>query len=196
MPQPSTRQKKLYEGMIALGSNAASRFGSPRATLEAALARLPEAGVKILSQSRFFATPAFPPGSGPEFVNAAAAFGTDLLPQRVLERLHGIEAEFGRIRHERWGTRAIDLDLIAWEDAVCPDAAELRAWIELPPERQRTDTPGRLLLPHPRLQDRAFVLVPLADIAPNWRHPLLGRTVREMRDARPAEELAAIWPLA
>lgn len=152
-------------------------------------------GLRIAGLSRFWRSPAFPPGSGPDFVNAAAAVESDLAPQALLARLHAIEAGLGRVRVRRWGQRTLDLDLLAMGDTILPDAATLRRWIELPLAGQMGTAPDELILPHPRLQDRAFVLCPLAEIAPDWRHPLLRRSVREMADALPKAEKSALQPL-
>ena len=104
----------------------------------------------------------------------------------------GIEARFGRQRITRWGARTLDIDLLAMGDAVLPDLAEQSRWRTLPPEDQARIAPDRLILPHPRLQDRAFVLVPLADVAADWRHPVLGLSVAEMLAALPASARAEI----
>lgn len=141
-----------------------------------------------LAMSNLYATPAVPEGSGPEFVNAALATRISADPERILAVLHECEAENDRERQERWGPRTLDLDLICCGEAVLPDPHEVREWINLSQDRQRVETPDRLILPHPRLQDRSFVLVPMAEVAPGWRHPLLDLTVEEMRDARPEEE--------
>lgn len=119
----------------------------------------------------------------------------DVDPRKILAQLHEIEADFGRSRSHRWADRTLDLDLIALDDLVRPDADTQERWRHLPPEEQARRTPDGLILPHPRLQDRAFVLVPLADVAPEWRHPLLGLTVREMLAALPEAERAAAVPL-
>ena len=79
-------------------------------------------------------------------------------------------------------------------DLVLPDAQTHRRWRELAPEDQARQAPDQLILPHPRLQDRAFVLVPLADVAPDWRHPLSGLSVDQMLQALPAEDVAAVVP--
>jgi 2-amino-4-hydroxy-6-hydroxymethyldihydropteridine diphosphokinase len=149
----------------------------------------------IRAQSRLFSTPAFPPGSGPDYVNAALAVATDLDPEALLGRLHAIEEAFGRRRALRWGPRSLDLDLIAVDDAILPDRATFDAWAALPLAEQMTRAPDRLILPHPRLHERAFVLVPLLDVAPDWRHPVIGRSVREMCAALPAELREEARPL-
>lgn len=185
--------------LIALGGNTVSVAGPPAKTLTAALAALNAAGFPVLAQSRFWQTPCFPAGAGPDFVNACAQLAVDPLmtdgPQAVLAALHQVEARFGRARAERWSSRTLDLDLLAMGDRVLPDAATQDAWRTLAPDLQMTRTPDRLILPHPRLQDRAFVLVPLAEIAPDWQHPRLGLTVTAMRDALPAADRAALRPL-
>lgn len=180
--------------LIALGANLGTAARGPRATLEAALDALDTAGVTVLRRSRWYRTPAFPAGSGPDFVNGAAALTSDLAPEALLARLHAVEAAMGRIRDRRWEPRLCDLDLIASGARVLPDAVTVRAWIARSGDAQRALPPG-LILPHPRLQDRAFVLRPLADVAPDWRHPIIGRTIAALLAALPAEALAGIAPL-
>lgn len=162
------------------------------------MSRLSARGLPIRAVSRFYATPCFPPGAGPDYVNACIAIQPQDATQdaeKLLRVLHDIEAEFGRTRVQRWGSRTLDLDLIAMGDLVLPDLATFRHWHDLPLDAQIGQAPDRLVLPHPRIQDRAFVLVPLCDIAPQWRHPVLGRTARALRDALAPEEIAEIRAL-
>lgn len=148
-----------------------------------------------LRKSRLWRTPAFPPGAGPAFVNAAAALDWNGEAQALLDLLHGIEAAFGRQRTARWEARIMDLDLLAIGDTVLPDRAEFLRWAELRPETAASVTPDRLILPHPRMAERGFVLAPLADIVPDWRHPVFGRTVAEMLADLPPEALRHVAPL-
>lgn len=185
--------------LVAAGSNTRLGTDSLPTTIDRALTQLAETAGVIRSVSRYYSTPAFPPGSGPDFVNAAFAWSSDLSPREMLDALHEVERSLGRVRKERWGARTIDLDLIAVTvtdtDTVLPDAATVQAWIDLPSTEQQARAPTDLILPHPRVQDRAFVLVPLCDIAPDWRHPLLGTSAEEMRARLPQADLDSVIPL-
>lgn len=180
-----------------MGANLPNDGQSPGETLRAALAALPGLGLHVRAASPLYATPCFPPGAGPDYVNAAAVVepASGMGPAEVLAALHRIEADFGRARAQRWGMRTLDLDLIAMGQMVLPDAEEAARWRALAPELQAQAAPDRLVLPHPRLLDRAFVLVPLADVAPDWRHPALGLTVAQMLAALPEDARAEIRAL-
>ena len=120
---------------------------------------------------------------------------TDMSADTVLNNLHKIEADFGRERAVRWGQRTLDLDLISMDDAVLPDIETYMTWRHLPLESQVTEVPEGLILPHPRLQERAFVLVPLAEVAPDWVHPIAGLSVTQMLDALPKSDRDAVVPI-
>lgn len=161
--------------LVALGSNLpATGYPSPLATLRAAILRLPAYGVQVQRQSRFYTSPAWPPSDQPDYVNAVVAVSTKLDPPALLASLLRIEREFGRARSVPNAARTLDLDLIAYEELVLrqPD--------------------GSLQLPHPRAASRAFVLVPLRDVAPGWRHPVTGQKVDDLLAGIDA---AAIRPL-
>lgn len=187
--------------LVALGANLPRDLGStrqsPAETLSQAIVDLIGSGLRLSVCSRFFATPCFPAGAGPDYVNAAAAFENPdgLNPLQVLALLHKVEAAHGRQRSTRWAGRVLDLDLLAMENLVLPDRKTHDFWRNLPPKQQAQAAPDRLILPHPRLADRAFVLVPLAEIAAHWCHPVTGQSVIGMRDALPAADLAAVRPL-
>ncbi len=181
--------------LIALGGNIPTSKGLPSETLRDSLKMLSENDVGIDAVSRFFQTPCFPPGAGPDYVNAAAAVRFRGGAVALLHLLHEIEAAFGRERVERWGRRTLDLDLIAAGDAVMPDVETFRAWRDLPPDQQTERAPDQLILPHPRMQDRAFVLVPVADVAPGWRHPVLNLTAEQMLSALPESRKSEVVPL-
>ncbi|SDE26636.1 2-amino-4-hydroxy-6-hydroxymethyldihydropteridine diphosphokinase [Ruegeria marina] len=182
--------------VIALGANLRFDQNTPDVTLRQAIRCLTERGLVITAQSRFYATPCFPPGAGPDYVNAAIAISGDLPEVEILAILHEVEAEFGRKREQRWGMRTLDLDLICHGERVLPDLEKYESWRRLPPDRQLEMAPDELILPHPRMQDRAFVLVPMADVAPDWLHPVLGKTVRQMLAELPDDTVAEVKPLA
>ncbi|WP_281967609.1 2-amino-4-hydroxy-6-hydroxymethyldihydropteridine diphosphokinase [Roseovarius nanhaiticus] len=189
--------REFGDFLIALGGNMpsddVSGARSPADTLRAALAALEaEEGVSLTAVSHFYATPCFPAGAGPDYVNAAARLASRLAPAGMLDLLHRIEAEFGRMRTQRWGQRVLDLDLIACGDTVLPDSATYRRWRDLPLDAQMNCAPETLILPHPRLEDRAFVLVPLADVAPEWCHPVTGRSTAQMLADLPPDSRAEV----
>ncbi|MEM0924336.1 MAG: 2-amino-4-hydroxy-6-hydroxymethyldihydropteridine diphosphokinase, partial [Pseudomonadota bacterium] len=179
----------LSQICIALGSNLPGTRRDSLSILRHAVERISDLdAVETVRMSRWYRTPAVPAGSGPDFVNAAAAIETGLSPQDLLAHLHAIEADLGRSRQTRWEPRICDLDLLTAGPMVLPDEHTVRVWMALSPEEAQTRRPEALLLPHPRMHERGFVLMPLNDIAPDWCHPLTGRSVAGMlADLPPAE---------
>jgi 2-amino-4-hydroxy-6-hydroxymethyldihydropteridine diphosphokinase len=152
-PKSAGETPKIF---IALGANIPSVAGPPEATLKAALTALERRGVKVLALSRFHQTEAWPNPADPPFTNAVAGIATQLQPFALLGLLHEVETEFGRKRSAPNAPRTLDLDLLDYQGRVENDEVEL---------------------PHPRMAFRRFVLEPLAEIAPDWRHPVTGQTV-------------------
>lgn len=162
-------QGPSQQAAIALGSN----LGDSLATLEGALAALEAVpGIRVLSRSRWYRSAPVGPAQ-PDYVNGCALLEVSLSPEAVLEQLHATEHRYGRVRLERWGARTLDLDLILYGL-----------------QQRESDT---LLLPHPRFRERAFVLLPLAEIAPQWIDPVSGATVAEL--ARVVADRHTVQPL-
>jgi 2-amino-4-hydroxy-6-hydroxymethyldihydropteridine diphosphokinase len=159
--------------LIAVGANLPGPAGTPRDNCEAALVALGNAGVRVVRRSRWYRTPPWPPGSGqPWYVNGVAAVETTLDPAALLALMHRIERDFGRVRAAGAvnAARPLDLDLIDHDGLV-------------------RDSPPPVL-PHPRLEGRAFVLRPLAEVAPDWRHPRTGRPLTELLAGLPPDAVA------
>lgn len=178
--------------LVAIGGNLPTRGKTVGGSLQSAVVAIAAKLGRITAQSPLFRNPAFPPGSGPDFLNGALKVESDLSPEEFLSGLHEVEASLGRERHERWAARPIDLDLIAAGDLVTPDTATWRHWYQMSLDEQREAVPDRLILPHPRLQDRAFVLVPLMEVDPLWRHPVLNRTIAEFCAELSAEDRQSV----
>ena len=180
--------------LLALGANLPFAGRSAADTLRGCRQVLQEQGIEVVSFSSIYATPCFPAGAGPDYANACAVVrGNNFADAHTLLReLHLIEARFGRERGPRWGMRTLDLDLLDFDGRILPDSRTHARWRCLPASDQVGATPDELILPHPRLQDRAFVLVPLAEIAAEWRHPVTGASVSEMLAALPRDDTDAI----
>ncbi|SMF18298.1 2-amino-4-hydroxy-6-hydroxymethyldihydropteridinediphosphokinase [Tistlia consotensis] len=157
---------------VALGANLPHpTLGPPRAVLERALEELGARGVAIRRRSRWYRSAPVPPSGQPWFVNGVAEVASGLEPGALLTLLHDLEAGLGRVRSVPNAARIVDLDLIDW--------------------RGRVAAPGDWpLLPHPRLQERAFVLLPLQELAPDWRHPVSGTAIADLVAALPADQQA------
>ncbi len=179
--------------IIALGANLPSKAGQPRETLLRALQMIEENGGIVHARSRWYRSPAWPAGAGPDYVNGAAivSFAGDAYD--LLALLQKIESDLGRTRKAgRWDARVCDIDLIERGGAILPDPQAWQAVADAPPEAVRPT----LVLPHPLMHSRAFVLVPVAEVAPDLVHPVLGRSMTALRDALPREDVAALTPLA
>ncbi len=144
-------QKKIYLGFG--GNLTVEGFASPRDLCEAAIARLADNNTKIIAVSPWYRTAPVPISDQPWFYNAVVEIATNLTPPDLIAVLHHLEADFGRIRIERNEARPLDIDIIDYAGRVMD---------------------GNLTLPHPRLHERAFVLYPLYDLAPDWVHPVSG----------------------
>lgn len=189
--QGEFRKIVAIDAIVAVGANLAGDM-PPKATVKAAMAAVAALSDGPARHSALYATPAFPPGAGPDFVNAALRISWAGTAQALLARLHGIEARMGRVRTDRWAARIIDLDLIALGPQVHPDRATQTRWADLPPEAAGRETPEALILPHPRLAERPFVLVPAAEVAPDWVHPVTGRGLAAMLADLPAAARAEV----
>ncbi|MCE2519490.1 MAG: 2-amino-4-hydroxy-6-hydroxymethyldihydropteridine diphosphokinase [Alphaproteobacteria bacterium] len=162
---PSRLQGGIY---VALGANLASAVGPPRRTLEEALARIRRADVEVLDVSPWYETRPMDDRDQPRYVNGIAEVATERDPEALLELLHDIEEGLGRQRRLRWESRTVDLDLIDY--------------------RGLESTGPSPVLPHPGVAERLFVLLPLKDVAPAWRHPATGQPIDCLIQALPRRD--------
>jgi 2-amino-4-hydroxy-6-hydroxymethyldihydropteridine diphosphokinase len=143
---------------IGIGSN----LGSRQENCREAIRQLCDRGVKVVKESTMIETEPWGVTDQPRFINSVVEAETDLTPERLFSVLKDIEAAMGRAEAVRWGPRLIDLDILLYDDLVI-------------------DSPG-LKIPHPLMHERSFVLIPLAEIAPEKVHPVLKKSMRELRD--------------
>ena len=162
--------------LIAIGSNLADAAGNaPLAVCRQAAAALGRiAGLRLVAVSRWYRTAPVPVSDQPDFINGVALLAGEIAPEALLGALQGLEAAAGRQRGAVNAARVLDLDIVAMGDLVraAPDP----------------------ILPHPRAHERAFVLAPLADVAPGWRHPVLGTPVGELLNCLQGQGLCVLCP--
>jgi len=172
-----------------MGGNLPSGAGTALDTQIMALEYLSRAGIEVEAVSAVYRTSPVPASDQPDFINCAVCVRTSLSPQAMLDLCLEIETKLGRQRGERWSARTLDIDLLAYGALVMPDEQSWHGVIGNPDPAYILE---QAVVPHPRLHLRGFVLMPLFDVAPDWRHPVLGETVREMLENLPAKDLAGI----
>ena len=154
---------------LALGSNMKGDFASPQQLVEAAISNLPLCGAHVVRAAPLYGSAAVGPeidgAPQDDYVNTVVAVRSVTPVVGLLKRLHALEAAFGRARRIQWGPRTLDIDILSYHDEAHLFGAQI---------------------PHPRLADRAFVLRPLYDIAPGWRHPMTGESIDTLLRRLPA----------
>ncbi|NQZ13320.1 MAG: 2-amino-4-hydroxy-6-hydroxymethyldihydropteridine diphosphokinase [Alphaproteobacteria bacterium] len=158
--------------IIALGANLPSRFGEPADTLRIAVRAIESVGISVVARSSIWLTAPVPfDPDVPYYHNAVIAVETNLLASDLLQVMLNIEEDFGRVRSYKNAPRLLDLDLIAYNNDVIKEAE-------------------RLIVPHPRMHERSFVLSPLEEISQNWTHPISGQNIKKMVHDLPADQEA------
>ncbi len=159
--------------LIGVGTNLDSRWGPPPETIGRALEEMAQSGIRIISSSRIVISEALGRGGQKKYYNGVISIASHLPPEALLMRLHAIERMAGRRRSVRWRSRELDLDLLDWHGVICGHAGKISGYLPL-------------VLPHPGIASRPFVLLPLALVAPRWHHPRTGLSALQMLKALPA----------
>ena len=154
--------------IIGLGANLPGVFGTPQENIQKALSLMPEYGLNVVSASSIWKSAPVPMSDQPWYHNAVCEVETDLVAHDVLKAIARIEDMAGRVRRERNAARALDLDLLVYNDDVIEDDI--------------------LSVPHPRMHERAFVLLPLQEIVPDWIHPTLKQPIEHLVDQLPSDQ--------
>ncbi len=159
---------------IGLGSNLTSKqYPTSIAVVKAAIEAIEVSGIKIAACSNFYETEPVPKSDQPWFINAVAQIETTLSADQLLKTLHKIEEQLGRTRRDRWEARIIDIDLLCYDDVVVP---ERETWLLQSKNLENNE----MVIPHSRMHERDFVLIPFKELAPGWVHPVLSKSVVEL----------------
>ena len=160
--------------LIGLGSNLTTgEYPTSKAILDAAIDALASYDIRTLECSRYYETEPVPKSDQPWYVNAVISVDTALSARDLLSKMHEIEHSLGRIRRKKWEARIIDLDLLCYNDEVLPSVEK---WADA----AAGSCPGEAIIPHGRLHERDFVLIPISDITRDWVHPVLHKNVELM----------------
>lgn len=183
-------EKKLC--WLALGSNLSYGDMQPIEVLEAAIAALKDAGLDGVEVSFFYRTAPVPKSDQPDFINCVVTGCADHSALEMLEVCQSIEMSFGRDRVVRWGARTLDIDILNYGDQIYPSLEEWHAVANnVSPDTEMS----KLVLPHPYMHARAFVLKPLSDVVRLWRHPVYNRTADDLYSDLPADDRAGVIPV-
>lgn len=160
--------------LIGLGSNLiTAEYATSKEILEAAINQLNESNIKVVNASSYYETEPVPKSDQPWFVNSVVQVETNLSAPELLKVLHDIEHNLGRVRRERWEARIIDMDILCYHDEVFPSREK---WAMV----SKNIDPGCAVIPHGRLHERDFVLIPMLDVAPDWIHPIFRKSTKNM----------------
>ena len=165
---------------IALGSNLETQNLSRLEIISTALGHFSQFKIILIKVSSFWESRSYPDRTQPDFINAVVEVHSELNPYQILLELKNIEKKMGRKNKTRWGSRILDLDIIGSGSIILPNNFEFNKWLKMPLHKQIKIQPDELILPHPRIQDRLFVLNPLNEVAPHWTHPVFNKTPLEL----------------
>ena len=166
--------------LIALGSNLEKKNQTRSEIIKEAVGYLTLFNIILIKISSLWESNSFADKGQPKFVNAVIEVYSELTPSQILYSLKNIEKKFGRKVGQRWGNRVLDLDILGKGSTILPNLKVFNNWMRMPFEMQIRKQPIELILPHPRIQDRLFVLQPLKEVNPNWVHPVLNQTAKDL----------------
>ena len=170
--------------LIALGSNLEINNMTSLVLIKKALNCFSEFNMTIIKESSFWESKSYPDKDQPNFINAVCKVYSELEPKYILSQLKCIEKMLGRKFNKRWGNRVLDLDLLSFGFDILPNKVIFNKWYKMPLKQQLSCQPNELILPHPRIQDRLFVLIPMNEVAPEWIHPILNKSPKELIDRK------------
>ncbi len=179
--------------VVVLGSNLPSEFGDSFKTLKHCIYEI-KTYFPIYSflESRWYISSSVLNNREPRYVNVGIRFSTDLNPEELIKFTSALENKYGRKRERRWESRSCDIDILLCDQQILPSKDYFVKWLNLDFSEQIKLVPDRLIIPHPRLQDRTFFLRPLNDLQPDWIHPILKLKAKEMLDSLPLNEIQNI----
>ena len=182
--------------VVVLGSNLSSEFGNSDETLKKCVNDIRSyRAIKSVVESKWYSSLSFLDEREPRYVNVGIELNTNLKPVELLNFTSALENKYGRKRQRRWDPRTCDIDILLCDQLILPNKLSFVKWLKLDLPDQIKLIPNELILPHPRLQERAFFLNPLNDLQPDWIHPFLKIKAKEMLDSLPPHELESIQEL-
>ena len=182
--------------VVVLGSNLPSEFGNSFETLKQCIYEIKKyLAVEPLLESNWYSSSSVLDKREPKYLNVGIRFSTNLNPSELIKFTSGLENKYGRKRRKRWASRTCDIDILLSDQKILPSQDYFEKWLKLDFSDQIKLVPNELVIPHPRLQERAFFLKPLYDLQPNWTHPFLNLNSKEMLDSLPLNEIQSIIKL-